>query len=87
MLTLGWSDRSSFLPVNSIFLSSENKKNRGNEAVEVDKRTAGYKRRMLSIQKGTQAMLELLRAAKKAAVPAKYSFLTAGFLLQVPSML
>lgn len=30
MLTLGWSDGSTFLPVNSILLSSENKKNRIN---------------------------------------------------------
>ena len=79
MLTLGWSDGSSFLPVNSILLSSENKKNRVNEAVEVDKRTAGYKRRLLSIQKGTQAMLELLRTAKKAAVPAKYVLFDSWF--------
>ena len=27
MLTLGWSDGSTFLPVNSILLSTENKKN------------------------------------------------------------
>ena len=79
MLTLGWSDGSSFLPVNSILLSSENKKNRVNEAVKVDKRTAGYKRRLLSIQKGTQAMLELLKAAKKAAVPAKYVLFDSWF--------
>ena len=79
MLTLGWSDGSSLLPVNSILLSSENKKNRVNEAVKVDKRTAGYKRRLLSIQKGTQAMLELLKTAKKAAVPAKYVLFDSWF--------
>ncbi len=79
MLTLGWSDGSSFLPVNSILLSSENKKNRVNEAVKVDKRTSGYKRRLLSIQKGTQAMLELLKTAKKAAVPAKYVLFDSWF--------
>ena len=72
MLTLGWSDGSSFLPVNSILLSTENRKNRINEATEVDKRTVGYKRRKLSLEKGTQAMLTLLDAAKKAAIPAKY---------------
>lgn len=37
MLTPGWSDGSTFLPVNSILLSTENKKNRINEAAEVDK--------------------------------------------------
>ena len=72
MLTLGWSDGSTFLPVNSILLSSENKKNRINEANAVDKRTVGYKRRLLSMEKGTLAMLELLQAAKKADIPAKY---------------
>ena len=79
MLTLGWSDGSTFLPVNSVLLSSENKKNRVNEAADVDKRTVGYKRRMLSIQKGTQAMLELLKIAKKAAIPAKYVLFDSWF--------
>lgn len=60
MLTLGWSDGSTFLPVNSVLLSSENKKNRVNEASEMDKRSVGYKRRQLSMQKGTSVMLELL---------------------------
>ena len=79
MLTLGWSDGSTFLPVNSVLLSSENKKNRVNEAADVDKRTVGYKRRMLSMQKGTQAMLELLKIAKKAAIPAKYVLFDSWF--------
>ena len=79
MLTLGWSDGSSFLPVNSILLSTENRKNRINEATEVDKRTVGYKRRKLSLEKGTQAMLTLLDAAKKAAIPAKYVLFDSWF--------
>ena len=79
MLTLGWSDGSTFLPVNSVLLSSENKKNRVNEAADVDKRTVGYKRRMLSMQKGTQAMIELLKIAKKAAIPAKYVLFDSWF--------
>ena len=65
MLTLGWSDGSTFLPVNSVLLSTENRKNRINEATEVDKRTVGYRRRKLSMEKGTQAMLTLLDAAMK----------------------
>lgn len=72
MLTLGWSDGSTFPPVNSILLSTENKKNRINEAAKVDKRSIGYKRRKLSMEKGTSAMLTLLEAAKKAAIPTKY---------------
>lgn len=34
MLTLGWTDGSTFLPVNSVRLSTDNKKNRVNEAVK-----------------------------------------------------
>jgi len=79
MLTLGWSDGSTFLPVNSILLSSENKKNRINEAKAVDKRTVGYKRRRLSMEKGTHAMLELLKVAKNAAIPANYVLFDSWF--------
>ena len=79
MLTLGWSDGSSFLPVNSILLSTENRKNRINEATEVDKRTVGYKRRKLSLEKGTQAMLTLLDAARKATISAKYVLFDSWF--------
>ena len=79
MLTLGWSDGSTFLPVNSILLSTGNKKNCINEAAEVDKRTVGYKRRKLSMEKGTHVMLALLETAKKAAIPAKYVLFDSWF--------
>lgn len=79
MLTLGWSDGSTFIPVNSVLLSSENEKNRINEAVELDKRTIGYKRRQLSMSKGTHAMLELLRTAKSVDIPAKYVLFDSWF--------
>ena len=79
MLTLGWSDGSTFLPVNSVLLSSESKKNRINEAAAVDKRTAGYRRRVLSMQKGTLAMLELLKVTKKATIPASYVLFDSWF--------
>lgn len=79
MLTLGWSDGSTFLPVSSVLLSSENKRNRINEASAMDKRTVGHKRRQLSMQKGTSVMLELLKQAKNAAVPAKYVLFDSWF--------
>ena len=79
MLTLGWSDGATFLPVNSVLLSTENKKNRMNEADPVDKRAVGYKRCQLAIQKGTAVMLELLKQAKKAAIPAKYVLFDSWF--------
>lgn len=72
MLTLGWSDGNTFLPINSVLLSSEKKQNRLAEAAPMDKRTVAYKRRALSVQKGTQVMLELLKTAKAAAIPVSY---------------
>lgn len=79
MLTLGWSDGSTFLPVNSVLLTSEKKEKRINEAEILDKRTAGYKRRNLSMTKGTKAMLELLKSAKAASIPAKYVLFDSWF--------
>lgn len=79
MLTLGWSDGSTFLPVNSVLLTSEKKEKRINEAEIMDKRTAGYKRRNLSMTKGTKAMLELLKSAKSASIPTKYVLFDSWF--------
>ena len=62
-----------------LFLSTENKKNRINEAAEIDKRTVGYRRRKLSMEKGTHAILTLLEVAKKAAIPAKYVLFDSWF--------
>ena len=47
LLTLGWSDGNTFLPVNSCLLSSSNPKTRINEAKNLDKRSIGFKRRSL----------------------------------------
>ena len=79
MLTLGWTDGNTFLPVNSVLLSSEKEKNRITEASQMDKRSVGYKRRKLSVTKGTEAMLELLKTAKAAAIPAKYVLFDSWF--------
>lgn len=72
LLTLGWSDGNTFLPVNGCLLSTENEKNRINEAVILDKRSAGYTRRKLAQTKATTIFLELLKAAKKAMIPASH---------------
>ncbi|XXF69063.1 transposase [Thermoanaerobacterium thermosaccharolyticum] len=72
LLTLGWSDGNTFIPVNGCLLSTENQKNRINEAIPVDKRSAGYLRRNLSQTKATAVALELIKAAKKAMIPASY---------------
>lgn len=72
LLTLGWSDGNTFLPVNSCLLSSENGKNRVTESKNLDKRTAGYARRSLAKTKATSVMLNLIDEAKKANINASY---------------
>ncbi len=72
LLTLGWSDGNTFLPVNGCLLSSENQKSRINEAKELDKRTIGFARRKLAQTKATSVMLELIDSAKKACIPASH---------------
>jgi len=79
MLSLGWSDGNTFVPVNGILLSSEKQKSRINEAKAVDKRTSGHKRRMMSMTKATSAMLELLSEAKKASIKASHVLFDSWF--------
>ncbi len=80
MLTLGWSDGNTFLPVAFSLLSSENKRNRlcGIDP-RIDKRTIGYKRRMESIKKSTEAMFDLLRQAQEHGVQARYLLFDSWF--------
>ena len=79
MLTLGWTDGNSFLPVAGTLLSSENEKTRVNKAAVLDRRTNAYKRRQLAVSKGTDAMLELLLEAKLAGIPADYVLFDSWF--------
>ena len=72
LLTLGWSDGNTFLPVNSCLLSSANQKSRINEAKELDKRSIGFKRRELAKTKATSVMLDLIDASIKAKIQASY---------------
>ncbi|WP_029232373.1 IS4 family transposase [Butyrivibrio sp. VCB2006] len=71
MLTLGWTDGNTFLPVNQILLSSSNE-NKLISSNDVDRRSNGFKRRKLSVMKGTDAMIELIKEARKAMIPADY---------------
>lgn len=58
MLTLGWSDGSSFVPLRFSLLSSHKQTNRYVEMREdIDKRSNGYKRRKEAIQKSSKRFL------------------------------
>ena len=80
LLTLGWSDGISFIPVAFSLLSSRIKENRlcsMNDSI--DKRTNGYKRRKESIKKATEVMFNLLDGAAKHSIPAKYVLFDSWF--------
>lgn len=77
MLTLGWTDGNTFLPVNHALLSSN--ETCVKESAEIDRRSIGYKRRKLALTKGTDAMLELLEEAGKASFAADYVLFDSWF--------
>lgn len=80
MLTLGWSDGNTFIPLAFSHLSSEKESNRlcgGNDSI--DKRTNGYQRRKEAVRKSTEVLLELLSQAKAYMVPASYLLFDSWF--------
>ena len=80
MLTLGWSDGNSFIPLCFSLLSSEKEKNRlcGINA-NIDKRNVGYKRRQESIKKSPEVIFDLLQQAKSIGVDASYLLFDSWF--------
>ena len=79
MLTLGWSDGVSFIPVNSCLLSTENEKNRLVEAQKVDKQSYGAKIREWSQAKATDVLPKLISLAQDAGIHAKYVLFDSWF--------
>ena len=72
MLTLGWSDGNSFVPINHCLLSAAEDKNLLCEADGYDGRSLAGKRRSQSRRKATEVMAELIHSAQKAGITAKY---------------
>ena len=80
MLTLGWSDGITYLPVSFSLLSSSKEKNRlFPMRKDIDKRTNGFKRRAESIRKSTQVLIELVAQAKAADIVAEYLLFDSWF--------
>ena len=63
MLTLGWSDGVTFLPVNSCLLSSENESSRVNGSCNVPSNSNGAKARELAMTKATEVISKLIPAS------------------------
>lgn len=72
LLSLGWSDGNTFIPVNSTLLASNKESNILGPVHKYDKRSVAGKRRKLATTKATHAMLTLIDAAINAGLSAKY---------------
>jgi len=80
MLTLGWSDGNTFLPLAFTLLSSEKEENRICPInPTTDKRTNGYKIKSEAIKKSPDAMIDLLRQATAYAIPGTYVLFDSWF--------
>lgn len=77
MLTMGWSDGNTFLPIGFSLLSSRNQEKILSPAKPLDKRTIAYKRRSEAMQSTTDVMLNLLHSATN--IPAKYVLFDSWF--------
>ncbi len=80
MLTLGWTDGYSFVPVGFNMLSSANKANRFQETADnIDHRTNGYKARKDSMLSKPEAAIKLLKGALDTGIVADYVLMDTWF--------
>jgi len=79
MLTLGWSDGNSFVPVDYCLLSAADDSNLLCSARKCDGRSLAGKRRTQARRKATDVMLELLASAQTAGITAKYVLFDSWF--------
>ena len=80
LLTLGWSDGYSFVPVGFNLLSSASKNNHYEEMSDnIDCRSNGYKARKESILSKTEASLLLIKRALEAGICADYVLMDTWF--------
>ena len=72
LMTVGWTDGNTFLPINSCLLASSKERNVIGPVNHYDGRSLAAKRRKLAQQKGTDVMIELLKTAQAAGHHADY---------------
>ena len=79
LLTLGWSDGNSFVPINHCLLSAAKDENLLYTGKQYDGRSLAARRRVQSRRKATDVMMELLQDALKAGHQAKYVLFDSWF--------
>lgn len=81
MLTLGWSDGATFMPIDFSLLSSQKAVINGiNESI--DKRTSGYKRRQEALQKAPEQLPGMIKRAFSKGIDASYVLMDSWFTQQ-----
>ena len=78
MLTLGWSDGQSFIPLDFALLSSSRSSINGISA-DIDKRSSGYKRRMEALKSAPELIPEMIQRALTQGVTASYVLMDSWF--------
>ena len=78
MLTLGWSDGQTFIPLDFALLSSSKSSINGISA-SIDKRTSGYKRRMEALKPAPEVIPEMIKRALEQGVSASYVLMDSWF--------
>ena len=80
LLTLGWSDGVTFLPLDFVLRSSANAANRIQGIIkDLDKRTCGYKRRQEAITKSTEALVVMVKRTLALGIRADYLLMDSWF--------
>ena len=79
MMTLGWTDGNTFLPVNGCLLASSKASNLIGPQEHFDGRSLAAQRRKLAQMKGTDAMIELIKTAQNAGHTADYVLFDSWF--------
>jgi len=80
MLTVGWTDGASFLPMDFVLLSSEKEKSRLQGITKnIDKRTCGYIRRKEAMTKATEQLEPMVKRILATGVEAAYILMDSWF--------
>ena len=79
MLSLGWSDGNSFVPITHRLLSSSKDENVLDVKTAFDKRSIAFKHRRQAREKATDVMLDILKQAQKAGHHAKHVLFDSWF--------
>ena len=80
LLTLGWSDGASFLPLDFVLCSSAKAEKRiQGIKKDLDKRTCGYKRRLEAITKSTEHLESMVKRALALGIEADYILMDSWF--------